>query len=70
MKTDLKIKKILVLAELSDGKVYNVLCKKETQDVLIHTISLCEDGIQLLDTPIQGIEITSVGDALSKKPNG
>jgi len=57
MKTDLTIKRIAVIAEMSDGKLYNVLCKKETQEVVINTIGLCEGGIQLLDKPVEGIEI-------------
>ena len=60
MKTDLTIKKIAVIAEMSDGKFYNVLCKKETQEVVIHTIGLCEGGIQLLDKPVEGIEIINL----------
>lgn len=59
MKADLKIKHIVVMAEMSDGKIYNVLLKKETQEVVISTISLCENGIQLLDKPVEGVEITT-----------
>lgn len=59
MKTNLKIDTILVLAKMSNGKIYNVLIKKETQDVVINTISLCENGISLLNPPIDGIDITT-----------
>lgn len=66
MKTDLTIKRIVVIAEMSDGKLYNVLCKKETQDVVIHTISLCENGIKLLEEPVEGLEIIEPGKKVKK----
>ncbi len=66
MKTDLTIKKIVVLAEMSDGKVYNVLTTKSTQQLVIDTISICEKGIQLLDQPVEGIEVTTVDEQKKK----
>ncbi len=66
MKSELKIVEIIVLAEMSDGNVYNVLTKKETREVIISTIGLCENGIQLLETPIEGIEITTA-DKMKKE---
>ena len=57
-----KIKRIVVLAELTDGKVYNVLVKPETQQVIISTINLCENGIQLLSPPVDGIKVTKLNE--------
>jgi len=68
---ELKIDTLCCIVKLTDGRVYNVLLKKETQDILANTINLCEGGIQLLDTPIEGIEITTPkkGAKKKRKPN-
>jgi len=52
-----KIENIIVLAKLNTGKIYNVLLKKETQNVVLNTINLCEGGIQLLDNPVESVDI-------------
>jgi len=54
---EIKIETIVVLAKLNNGKIYNVVMKKETKEVVQHTINLCEGGIKLLDTPIETIDI-------------
>lgn len=52
-----KVQDIIVLAKLNNGKIYNVLLKKETQSVVLNTINLCEGGLQLLDKPVESIDI-------------
>jgi hypothetical protein len=66
-KPDLTIEKIACVAKMSNGECYNVLLKQETQQAIISLINVCEDGIKLLDPPIEGIEIKNLKDNSKNK---
>jgi hypothetical protein len=50
------IKTIVLLAKFSDGKIRQVLICQEVKDMLMGILAIKTGSIQVLETPIEGID--------------
>ena len=50
--TDRKVKELVILAFLDDGKCYQVILKKDTRDFLNGLLAKCEQPLQLISEPL------------------
>lgn len=57
-KKKIKLETLVVLGKFSDGTVKQVLLSELTRSLLERVLMIEKGAIQVLDTPIEGIDIT------------
>ncbi len=56
--SDLNIEHLAFIATLETGKTYQVLVNEEHSEIILKLICQLENGIKLLDPPLEGIQVT------------
>ena len=56
-KKELKITKLSMLVELSNGKVHQLITTPENRDKYLGAIILLEGGLKLIEEPLENVEI-------------
>jgi hypothetical protein len=56
MKTERKLKSIIILGECDDNKLYNILCSANTFAYIMQAIEYESGVIKMHDTPITDLE--------------
>lgn len=47
----------LVILVKANGKIYQVMTSDENKDTYLRTIAVCEDGVKIIDKPLDNLII-------------
>lgn len=56
-KNDPKLLNFVIIGKFDDGKCRQILIKPKTESAILSLITVCESGIRVLETVIEGIDV-------------